>query len=239
MRDQDKTKEQLIDELTALRQQFEKKTNRWNKEVEGQVAERTSKFQKMYAELKRLDEAKSRFLSSVTHEVRTPLTSIRSFAEILVDYPDETAETRKAFYLIIKRESERLSRLIDDVLDLSKIRAGKIEWHLKKLHSASVIQKAIDAVHCLLLKKDLRIVAQIEEELPTFRADEDRIIQVLTNLVGNAIKFTPPGRVGCRKGRALWRHTVFFEAHSCRAFWTSGRKHAAAGSVWNVAYRLT
>ncbi|MGW8177751.1 MAG: sensor histidine kinase [bacterium] len=104
MRDQDKTKEQLIDELTALRQQFEKKTIRWNKEVEGQVAERTSKFQKMYDELKRLDEAKSRFLSSVTHELRTPLTSIRSFAEILVDYPDETAETRKAFYLIIKRE---------------------------------------------------------------------------------------------------------------------------------------
>jgi len=193
MRDQDKTKEQLIDELTALRQKFEKKTNSWNKEVEGQVAERTSKFQKMYDELKRIDEAKNRFLSSVTHELRTPLTSIRSFAEILVDYPDETAETRKGFYLIIKRESERLSRLIDDVLDLSKIRAGKIEWHLKKLHSASVIQKAIDAVHCLLLKKDLRIVAQTEEELPTFRADEDRIIQVLTNLVGNAIKFTPRG----------------------------------------------
>ncbi|MGW8177752.1 MAG: sensor histidine kinase [bacterium] len=132
-----------------------------------------------------------------------------------------------------------MSRLIDDVLDLSKIRAGKIEWHLKKLHSASVIQKAIDAVHCLLLKKDLRIVAQIEEELPTFRADEDRIIQVLTNLVGNAIKFTPPGRAGCRKGGALWRHSVFFEAHSCRASWTSGRKHAAEGSVWNVACRLT
>ena len=191
MRDQDKTKEQLIDELTALRQRFDKKSNSCNEEVERQVAERTSKFQKMYEELKRLDEAKDGFLSSVTHELRTPLTSIRSFAEILVDYPDETAETRKGFYLIIKRESERLSRLIDDVLDLSKIRAGKSEWHLKKLHSASVIQKAIDAVHCLLLKKDLRIVTQIEEGLPTFRADEDRIIQVLTNLVGNAIKFTP------------------------------------------------
>jgi len=121
------------------------------------------------------------------------LTSIRSFAEILVDYPDESRETRKGFYSIIKRESERLSRLIEDVLDLSKIRAGKIEWHLKKLHSASVIQKAIDSVHSLLLKKDLRIFTQIEERLPMFRADEDRIIQVLTNLVGNAIKFTPHG----------------------------------------------
>ena len=193
MRDQDKTKEQLIGELTALRKRFEEKTNRWNEEVERQVADRTSKFQQMYEELKRLDEAKDGFLSSVTHELRTPLTSIRSFAEILVDYPDESRETRKGFYSIIKRESERLSRLIDDVLDLSKIRAGKIEWHLKKLHSVSVIQKAIDAVSCLVLKKHLRLATEIEEGLPAFRADEDRIIQVLTNLVGNAIKFTPQG----------------------------------------------
>ena len=193
MKDRDKTKEQLIDELTTLRQRFDQKTNSCNEEVERQVAERTSKFQKMYEELKRLDETKDGFLSSVTHELRTPLTSIRSFAEILVDYPDESLETRKGFYLIIKRESERLSRLIDDVLDLSKIRAGKIEWHLKKLHSGSVIQKAIDAVSCLMQKKDLRLATQIEAGLPAFRADEDRIIQVLTNLVGNAIKFTPHG----------------------------------------------
>ena len=193
MKDQGKTKEQLIDELTALRQRFDKQAKRWNEELERQVAERTSKLQKMYEELKRLDEAKDGFLSSVTHELRTPLTSIRSFAEILVDYPDESAETRRGFYLIIKRESERLSRLIDDVLDLSKIRAGKVEWHLKKLHSASVIQEAIDAVSCLMLKKDLRLDTQIDEGLPAFGADEDRIIQVLTNLIGNAIKFTPEG----------------------------------------------
>jgi sigma-B regulation protein RsbU (phosphoserine phosphatase) len=193
MRDQDKTQEQLINELATLRQRFDQKINSGSEEVERQVAERTSKFQKMYEELKRLDEMKDSFLSSVTHELRTPLTSIRSFAEILVEYPDESRETRKGFYLIIKRESERLSRLIDDVLDLSKIRAGKIEWRLKKLHSVSVIQKAIDAVSCLMLKKDLRLVTEIEEGLPAFRADEDRIIQVLTNLVGNAIKFTPQG----------------------------------------------
>jgi len=193
MRDQDKTKEQLIEELTALRQQFDQKTKKWNEEVERQVAERTSKFQNMYEELQRLDEVKDGFLSSVTHELRTPLTSIRSFAEILVNYPDESAETRKGFYLIIKRESERLSRLIDDVLDLSKIRAGKTEWHLKKLQIASVIENAIDAVHCLMIKKDLRFATEIEERLPAFRADEDRMIQILTNLLGNAIKFTPHG----------------------------------------------
>jgi signal transduction histidine kinase len=110
-----------------------------------------------------------------------------------MDYPGEAVETRKGFYLIIKRESERLSRLIDDVLDLSKIRAGKIEWHLKRLHSASVIQKAVDAAGCLIQKKGLRLATRIEEGLPAFRADEDRIIQVLTNLISNAIKFTPHG----------------------------------------------
>ena len=102
-------------------------------------------------------------------------------------------ETRKQFYLIMKQESERLSRLIDNVLDLSKIRAGKTEWHLKKLRCASVIREAIDAVSCLVLKKDLRLDTQIDEGLPAFRADEDRIVQVLTNLIGNAIKFTPKG----------------------------------------------
>ena len=193
MRDQDKTKEQLIEELIALRRQYDQKTKKWNEEVEREVAERTCKVEKMCEELKRIDAAKDGFLSSVTHELRTPLTSIRSFAEILVNYPDESAETRKGFYLIIKRESERLSRLIDNVLDLSKIRAGKTNWHVKKLHSASVIEEAVEAVHCLVLEKDLRLATELEEDLPAFRADEDRIFQVLTNLISNAIKFTPRG----------------------------------------------
>jgi signal transduction histidine kinase len=84
MKDQEKTKEQLIEELTTLRKRFAQRPNSWNEELERQVAERTSKFQKMYEELKRLDEAKDGFLSSVTHELRTPLTSIRSFVEILI-----------------------------------------------------------------------------------------------------------------------------------------------------------
>ncbi|MGW8177759.1 MAG: sensor histidine kinase [bacterium] len=193
MRDQDKTREQLRDELAALRERFANQAKQWNEQMERRIEERTSKFQKMYEELKSLDEAKDRFLSSVTHELRTPLTSIRSFAEILVNYPHESAKTRREFYLIIKRESERLSRLIDDVLDLSKIRSGKMEWHLKRLNVGSVIQKAIDAVSCLILEKDLRLVKEINERLPAFSADEDRIIQVLTNLLGNAIKFTAQG----------------------------------------------
>jgi signal transduction histidine kinase len=193
MRDQDKTREQLIGELSALRKRFDEQANQWNEKLERQVADRASKFQRMYEELKQLDEAKDGFLSSVAHELRTPLTSIRSFAEILVNYPDEPTETRRGFYLIIKRESERLSRLIDDVLDLAKIRAGKMEWRLKKLNIGSVIQKAIDAVSCLMLEKELTLIKEIREKLPAFKADEDRIIQVLTNLLGNAIKFTAHG----------------------------------------------
>jgi signal transduction histidine kinase len=193
MKDEKRPLKQPIADLASLQRELKLKMQTFDEEVERRVAERTYKLEKMCEELKRLDKAKDGFLSAVTHELRTPLTSIRSFAEILVEYPDEPVETRKQFYLIMKQESERLSRLIDNVLDLSKIRAGKTEWYLKKLHSASVIQEAIDAVSCLMLKKDHRLDIQIDEKLPAFRADEDRIVQVLTNLIGNAIKFTPKG----------------------------------------------
>jgi len=193
MKDQDGIREHLIADLTRLRMQLEQKIQTLDQEVERRVAARTDKLEKMCEELKKLDIAKDGFLSSVTHELRTPLTSIRSFAEILAEYPDEPVETRKQFSLIIKRESERLNRLIDDFLDLSKIRAGKIQWHPKELYCRPVILKAVEAVRCLLQKKGLRLATELAEGLPAFRADEDRVIHVLTNLLSNAIKFTPPG----------------------------------------------
>lgn len=193
MKDEEGTREELIAELSRLRKQLEQTLQSLDEEVERRVAHKTDKLEKMCEELKRLDKAKDGFLSSVAHELRTPLTSIRSFVEILVEYPDEPLQSRREFYFIIKRESERLTRLIDDVLDLSKIRAGKTQWHLKKLHCEVVVQQAVESVRSLMRKKDLRFVTQIEEGLPAFRADEDRIIQVLTNLLGNAIKFTPRG----------------------------------------------
>ena len=112
--------EKEIDE----RRQVEDEVRRVNDELDRRVRERTADLKKAYEGVKKADQLKDSFLSSVSHELRTPLTSIRSFAEILLDYDDEKPATRKEFVEIIKVESERLARLINDFLDLSKIQAG-------------------------------------------------------------------------------------------------------------------
>ncbi len=144
-------------------------------------------------DLKRLDEMKDAFLSSVSHELRTPLTSIRSYSEVLLEYDSEEPELQREFLGIIKQESERLSRLIEDVLDLSRIQSGGMTWHDGEVclggvisHVAHVLQNQAEA-RSLLIKHD------IGTELPPIFADKDRIEQVFQNLISNAIKFSREG----------------------------------------------
>jgi PAS domain S-box-containing protein len=145
-------------------------------------------------ELKKLDEMKDSFLSSVSHELRTPLTSIRSFSEILLRYDHEDPATRKEFLGIIHSESERLSRLINDVLDLSRIEAGGMVWNDQILPVGQAIRGILPAHQKLLETKDLRLVLDLAPDLLPVRADRDRIQQVVANLLTNAVKFSRPGR---------------------------------------------
>ncbi len=105
--------------------------------------------------LTELDRLKDEFISTVTHELRTPLTSIRAFSEILRDHPDLAAEKRMEYLDIVIRESERLTRLINDVLDLAKIEAGRADWHAEALDLRQVIEDAVQATSQLF--KDRRI----------------------------------------------------------------------------------
>jgi PAS domain S-box-containing protein len=162
------------------------------KRLEQQLNQQMEELQLAYQQLKDLDKLKDSFLSTVSHELRTPLTSIKSFSEILLNY-DEDKETQKEFLNIINEESNRLTRLINDFLDLSKIEAGRMQWENAELSLAEVIQTALNATHALALKTNLKVDTIFAPDLPTIQGDKDRLVQVVTNLLSNAIKFTPEG----------------------------------------------
>jgi PAS domain S-box-containing protein len=191
----------LEDAVEDLRRQVEEQRSlqeqarRVNEALERRIQERTRALEAALEELKAVDKAKDDFLSLVSHEFRTPLTSIMSFSEILLNYQDEDPATRNEFLSIIHSESRRLTRLIDDMLDLSKIQAGKMEWKFRQGPLAPVFEKAARVAAGLLQQRSLRLEVDVEEGLPDVMIDEDKMVQVYINLLGNAIKFSPPGGV--------------------------------------------
>lgn len=136
---------------------------------------------------------KDDFMSTVTHELRTPLTSIRSFSEILLDNPGLDLAERKRFLVIIVKETQRLSRLINQVLDMAKIESGDAEWRTSELDVREVIGESIEATSQLFSEGGVALATSLATEAPPVRADRDRLMQVLLNLLSNAVKFCAPG----------------------------------------------
>ncbi len=157
----------------------------------------TTELREANKQLKELDRLKDDFMSTVTHELRTPLTSIRAFSEILYDNHDLELEQRKQFSGIILKESERLTRLINNVLDLSKIESGKMEWVLSDIDLKEVVEEALTSIGQLFQEKNIQLEVNLPPQVPLVMADRDRIMQVLLNLLSNAIKFcnSEAGRV--------------------------------------------
>ena len=139
--------------------------------------------------LKELDRLKDDFLSTVSHELRTPLTSIRSFSEILYDEPKLGDDQRKEFLSIIIKESDRLTRLINQLLDLAKLEAGRGEWQISDIDPKEVIEEAVAATSSLLQESRMTLDVSLPPRPPRVRADRDRFIQVIVNLLSNAVKF--------------------------------------------------
>jgi len=144
-------------------------------------------------QLKELDRLKDDFLSTVTHELRTPLTSIRAFSEILNQNPDVDLAQRRKFLGIITKETERLTRIINQVLDLAKIEAGRAEWSEAPVDLRETISDTVSAMSQLFQEKNIRVETRLPERVTPVRADVDRIIQVLLNLLSNAVKFCDQG----------------------------------------------
>ncbi len=146
--------------------------------------------------LKEIDKLKSDFISIVSHELRTPLTSIKAFAELILMKPKMPSEKREKLLNIINNETDRLARLISDVLDLTKIEAGKLSWHVSRVSLNEIIQTSVSGIQSLLDNKSLILKTSIPDALPVFFGDRDRLIQVITNILSNSIKFTPQhGRI--------------------------------------------
>jgi signal transduction histidine kinase len=144
-----------------------------------------------------VDEMKTNFLANVSHELRTPLTSIRSFSELLLAYEDDPA-IQKDFLQIINAESERLTRLVNDVLDITKIEAGHMDWQMATLSLPDLLRDSARTFGPLIAKGKLLFDLGIDESLPAIYGDRDRLHQVLANLLNNAMKFTRGGTITMR-----------------------------------------
>jgi len=149
----------------------------------------TAELREANERLKELDRLKDDFVSTVTHELRTPLTSIRAFTEILLDDPEVELGQRKKFLGIITKETERLTRLINQVLDLAKIESGKAEWIESGVDMKEVISDTLAAMGQLFKEKAIEVEARLPDKVSAVTADLDRMIQVMLNLLSNAMKF--------------------------------------------------
>jgi signal transduction histidine kinase/ligand-binding sensor domain-containing protein len=173
-------------------------------------------MQQARAAAEEASEAKSVFLSNVSHELRTPLTSVLGFTKIIKNrleekvFPLLQTDDRKTQRTIdqvaenltvVVAEGERLTALIENVLDLAKIEAGKIEWKMETLAVPEIIERATAATASLFENTALKFVKYLDGELPEITGDRDKLIQVVINLISNAVKFTQKGSVTCRAER--------------------------------------
>jgi Na+/proline symporter/nitrogen-specific signal transduction histidine kinase len=153
----------------------------------------TRELREANEQLKSLDRLKDDFMSSVTHELRTPLTSIRALAELMRD--DERMETaqRQQFVGIIVGETERLSRLVNQVLDMAKIESGHADWHTTTLDLRELLEQAARTMAESCREHGIALVLDLPARVRPIQADADRLTQVVLNLLSNAAKYAPRG----------------------------------------------
>lgn len=162
---------------------------------------------------KEIDRLKTEFITTVSHELRTPLTSILGFVEIsnkkfnetilpAIDTSDinvlRATKTLNRNFNIVLSEGERITSLINDILDISKLESGKVIWNFDQIHIEDVINTAHKALSSLFEKKGMLCFINIQLGLPTIRADRERLIQVVINLLSNALKFADNGKIICK-----------------------------------------
>ena len=188
----------ILDEASQVRA-YSKQLEQKSRELEAATAELRAANER----LKELDRMKDDFMSTVTHELRTPLTSIRAFSEILLEDPKTDLIDRRKFLAIIVKETERLTRLINQVLDMAKIESGNAEWHTAEVDLHEIIEESIAATSSLFTDKRIGLEMALEGGVPKVMADRDRLIQVMLNLLSNAVKFCEAGQGRVKVGLYL------------------------------------
>ena len=179
----------ILDEASQVRA-YSRELELKSQELEAATAELRAANDR----LKELDRMKDDFMSTVTHELRTPLTSIRALSEILLETPQASLAERQKFLGIIVKEAERLTRLINQVLDMAKIESGNAEWHTSELDLREVIEESVAATYATFNDRHVTLTQDLAPHTPRIRADRDRLIQVMLNLLSNAVKFCHPTR---------------------------------------------
>jgi signal transduction histidine kinase len=157
------------------------------------IVQEASELRHVNEQLKSLDRLKDDFMSSVTHELRTPLTSIRALTELMRDDPGMDVPQREQFLGIVVAETERLSRLVNQVLDMAKIESGHAEWRNSDVDLRALLQQAVASTAELFRERGALVELHLPDHLPTLHADADRLTQVVLNLLSNAAKFVPRG----------------------------------------------
>ena len=185
----------ILDEATQVRAH--------SRELEAKQREleaATTELREANDRLRELDRMKDDFISTVTHELRTPLTSIRALSEMLHEDPRLDLADRSRFLGIIVTEAERLTRLINQILDMAKMESGRAEWTTSEVDMGEVARESMASLEQLFREKGVVLEGDIPSSLPSVLADRDRLTQVMINLLSNAVKFVPGGT-----GRVLVR----------------------------------
>ena len=191
----------LIRDITKLRK-AETEIKTLNQDIEKRVSARTIDLQEAYSELRGVDKMRDSLLSSVSGELRRPLTSIRASAETLLNSDEKFSPMQRDLISVIFNQSEGLITFINEVLH-NDDQNGPTNWLPKRLEVKEVLKRCLDAKAGDLNKRGLKMKMDIAQNLPNFIADEDRIHQVFTSLLSNAIKFTSPGGAISIKSRYL------------------------------------
>lgn len=159
-----------------------------------ELEEKSTNLQKAYDDLKELDRLKSNFLATVSHELRTPLTSVIGYSEMLLsDVAGELNHEQRSFVDTIYNKGELLLSLITSLLDLNKLERGRIQLDLKRIDPRSLLEEIQQIMLPEAKKKRINLEVRCDADLPDLTADPLGLKQILTNLAGNALKFTPQG----------------------------------------------
>ncbi len=182
---------------------FAESQQRSIEELEEKIKERTSELEIARLQAESANRTKSEFLANMSHELRTPLNSIIGFSEIMIDgMTGEMTADQKGFLKNIHDSGKHLLSLIEDILDLSKVEAGKTELELSRFSLKECFEGGLEMFKERSIKYNIKLEAEVEDGIEDIVADERRIKQVILNLLGNAIKFTPDGvsvRVSARR----------------------------------------
>ncbi|HBH79067.1 MAG TPA: PAS domain-containing sensor histidine kinase [Nitrospira sp.] len=144
-------------------------------------------------DLRRLEKIRKDFVANVSHELRTPLTSIKGYVEALLDGGKDDPSVAGRFLDIILKQSDRLNLIIEDLLELSKIESGQISLREEPIEVRALVDRTLSTIKPIADRKGHRLVTALDPSLPLIAGDDDRLVQVLTNLLDNAIKYTPGG----------------------------------------------